>query len=74
MMANRANTAKPLHKYRNFPERPAFDESLKASELDNVQTSLLDYVFLVKQNRDFAVSFDAGYGLYYYSSQFFRHK
>ena len=42
MMADRANTAQPLHDYRHFPIGPTLDEFLKATKFDNVQARLMD--------------------------------
>jgi hypothetical protein len=60
VVADRADAAQPLHQHRDLPERPALDEALEAAELHDVQPGLLHLLCLVEQDRDLAVSFDAG--------------
>ena len=58
MMAYRADTAQPLHQYRQLPVGPALDEFFEAAKFDNMQSCLLDVqVFILKQ-RDLAMPFD----------------
>jgi hypothetical protein len=70
MVAYRTYSAKPLDKHGDFPVRPALNETLKAAELDDVQSSLRNFIVFVEQNGDLAVSLDSGYGFYYYSFAF----
>jgi hypothetical protein len=58
MMADRADTAESLHQHRQLPERPALDELLEPSELDDVQSRLLHLIVRIEQQRDLAVALD----------------
>jgi hypothetical protein len=60
VVADRADAAEPLDRDRHLPVRAPLDEALEASELDDVQAGLLHLACIIEQDRDLAVSFDAG--------------
>src|SRR3954471_21194262 len=63
VMADRANTAEPLHHHRYLPVRASLHEALEAPKLHDVKTYLLHAPLIVEQDGDLAVPFDAGHGL-----------
>ena len=71
MVADRADAAQPLHHDRNLPIGAAFDKSLEAAKFDDVQADLMDLVVVVEQDRDLAVTFDAGDRIDGDAAQFF---
>ena len=61
VVADRADAAQALHRDRHLPIRPAFDEDLEATKLDDMEADLMDAILFVEQDRHLAVPFDAGH-------------
>jgi hypothetical protein len=63
VMAHWTDTAEALDQNRQFPVWPTLNESFESAKFDNVQTGLLDVIFVVEQQSDFAMTFHSGYGV-----------
>ena len=63
LMADRANPAQALHQERHFPVWTALNEFLEAAKLDDMEACLMDMIFIIQQQRDLAVPFNARDGI-----------
>ena len=64
MMADRTDAAQPLHHDRNLPIGTALDEGFEAAKFDDMQADLMDFIVVVEQDRDLAMTFDARHRFY----------
>jgi len=60
VMADRTDPTQSLHQNRKFPEGSSLDESLKASELYNVEARLLNPCLVVQKDGDLTMPFNPG--------------
>jgi len=69
MMADRADSTKPLYRYRGFPIGPTLDKTFESAKFDNMEAGLLDLVFLIKQDSNLPMAFHPGDR--FYNNSFF---
>jgi hypothetical protein len=73
VMAYRANSANPWREDRHLAKIAPVRKDLKAPELRNVKLNAVNGVLIIKMDRYFAMSLNAGNGIYYDRFTFIFH-
>ncbi len=72
VVADWTDATQSLYQHWQFPVGSALDEFFKATELDDVQTGLVNMIVFIGKQGDFAVAFNPGQGFDHNPFEFFR--